>query len=74
MGLALLLGAIGVPLSGAALHLMQPSAELDQMTRSFFHTRLLGLPAALASFAWWAGFSVPRTPGHRWPSCSAPTC
>lgn len=48
LGLALLLGIIGVPLSGVALHLMQPSADLDQMTRAFFHTRLLGLPAALA--------------------------
>ncbi|WP_350023561.1 MATE family efflux transporter [Pseudomonas protegens] len=65
MGLALLLGAIGVPLSGAALHLMQPSAELDQMTRSFFHTRLLGLPAALASFAlvgWFLGTQNARAP------------
>ncbi|MEY9332357.1 MATE family multidrug resistance protein [Pseudomonas protegens] len=65
MGLALLLGAIGVPLSGAALHLMQPSAELDQMTRSFFHARLLGLPAALASFAlvgWFLGTQNARAP------------
>ncbi|PNB76854.1 MATE family efflux transporter, partial [Pseudomonas sp. FW305-BF6] len=29
MGLAILLGALGVPLSGVALHFMQPSAELD---------------------------------------------
>lgn len=65
LGLALLLGAIGVPLSGAALHLMQPSAGLDQMTRAFFHTRLLGLPAALASFAlvgWFLGIQNARAP------------
>ncbi|NBF05548.1 MATE family efflux transporter [Pseudomonas sp. Fl5BN2] len=65
LGLALLLGAIGVPLSGAALQLMQPSAELDQMTRAFFHTRLLGLPAALASFAlvgWFLGTQNARAP------------
>lgn len=65
LGLALLLGAIGVPLSGAALHLMQPSAGLEQMTRAFFHTRLLGLPAALASFAlvgWFLGTQNARAP------------
>jgi MATE family multidrug resistance protein len=65
MGLALLLGVIGVPLSGVALNLMQPSAELDQMTRDFFHTRLLGLPAALASFAlvgWFLGTQNARAP------------
>lgn len=65
LGLALLLGAIGVPLSGGALHLMQPSAGLDQMTRAFFHTRLLGLPAALASFAlvgWFLGTQNARAP------------
>ncbi|ROL74052.1 MATE family efflux transporter [Pseudomonas protegens] len=65
LGLALVLGAIGVPLSGAALHLMQPSADLDQMTRAFFHTRLLGLPAALASFAlvgWFLGTQNARAP------------
>ncbi|KAF0862701.1 MATE family efflux transporter [Pseudomonas sp. LD120] len=65
LGLALLLGAIGVPLSGAALQLMQPSAELEQMTRAFFHTRLLGLPAALASFAlvgWFLGTQNARAP------------
>ena len=44
MGLAIVLGAVGVPLSGVALHFMQPSAELEQMTREFFHTRLFGLP------------------------------
>ena len=65
MGLALLLGALGVPLSGVALHFMQPSAELDQLTRDFFHTRLFGLPAALASYAlvgWFLGTQNARAP------------
>ena len=31
LGFALLLGAIGVPLKGAALQLMQPSAQLDEL-------------------------------------------
>ena len=65
LGLALLLGSMGLPLSGMALQLMQPSAELEQMTRTFFHTRLLGLPAALASFAlvgWFLGTQNARAP------------
>ena len=65
LGLALLLGSLGLPLSGMALQLMQPSAELEQMTRTFFHTRLLGLPAALASFAlvgWFLGTQNARAP------------
>ncbi|MGC5699743.1 MATE family efflux transporter [Pseudomonas sp. NFXW11] len=65
LGMALLLSAIGVPLSGAALQMMQPSADLEQMTRGFFHTRLLGLPAALASFAlvgWFLGTQNARAP------------
>ena len=65
MGLAIVLGAVGVPLSGVALHFMQPSAELDQLTREFFHTRLFGLPAALASYAlvgWFLGTQNARAP------------
>ena len=65
MGLALVLGTLGVPLSGVALHFMQPSAELDQLTREFFHTRLFGLPAALASYAlvgWFLGTQNARAP------------
>ncbi|MFJ4194490.1 MATE family efflux transporter [Pseudomonas sp. NPDC089534] len=65
MGLAALLGVLGVPLSGVALHFMQPSAELDQLTREFFHTRLLGLPAALATYAlvgWFLGTQNARAP------------
>ena len=65
IGMSVLLGALGVPLSGVALHFMQPSAELDQLTRDFFHTRLFGLPAALASYAlvgWFLGTQNARAP------------
>jgi MATE family multidrug resistance protein len=65
MGLAVMLGAVGVPLSDVALHFMQPSAELNQLTRDFFHTRLFGLPAALASYAlvgWFLGAQNARAP------------
>ncbi|HSC82744.1 MAG TPA: MATE family efflux transporter [Pseudomonas sp.] len=46
--LAVLIGLLAMPLSGLALGLMQPSAALDSLTREFFHTRLLALPATLA--------------------------
>ncbi|MBC9249514.1 MATE family efflux transporter [Pseudomonas alcaligenes] len=49
--LAILIGLLAVPLSGLALGLMQPSAELDEQARAFFHTRLFGLPATLAGSA-----------------------
>lgn len=65
LGLALALGILGVPLSGVALHFMQPSAELEQLTLNFFHTRLFGLPAALASYAlvgWFLGTQNARAP------------
>ncbi|SEM89264.1 multidrug resistance protein, MATE family [Pseudomonas sp. ok272] len=65
MGLSLVLGTLGVPLSGVALHFMQPSAELEHLTREFFHTRLFGLPAALASYAlvgWFLGTQNARAP------------
>ncbi|BAN50814.1 MATE family efflux transporter [Metapseudomonas resinovorans] len=64
-GLALLLGLLAVPFSGFALHLMAPSAELDALTREFFHIRLLGLPAALANYAlvgWFLGTQNARAP------------
>jgi MATE family multidrug resistance protein len=44
---------------------MQPSPELNQLTREFFHTRLFGLPAALASYAlvgWFLGTQNARAP------------
>ncbi|ROL71471.1 MATE family efflux transporter [Pseudomonas chlororaphis] len=65
MGMALLLGSLAIPLSGIALQWMQPSMELQQMALDFFRTRLLGLPAALASFAlvgWFLGTQNARAP------------
>ncbi len=65
LGLAMLLGTIGVPLSGLVLDWMQPSPELNELTREFFHTRLFGLPAALASYAlvgWFLGTQNARAP------------
>ena len=50
-GLSLLLALLAVTLSGLALGLMQPSAALDSLAREFFHARLFGLPATLASSA-----------------------
>jgi multidrug resistance protein, MATE family len=65
LGLAMLLGTVGIPLSHLALEWMQPSPELNQLTREFFHTRLFGLPAALASYAlvgWFLGTQNARAP------------
>jgi MATE family multidrug resistance protein len=65
LGLAMLLGTVGIPLSHMALEWMQPSAQLNQLTRDFFHTRLFGLPAALASYAlvgWFLGTQNARAP------------
>ncbi|MEF9671965.1 MATE family efflux transporter [Pseudomonas sp. PCH446] len=63
--LALLLGTIAVPFSELALTFMQPSPELHELTLDFFHTRLFGLPAALASYAlvgWFLGTQNARAP------------
>lgn len=65
LGLALSLAALAVPFSHLALSLMQPSAELQQSALAFFHTRLYGLPATLASFAligWFLGIQNARAP------------
>ncbi|MBD9460235.1 MATE family efflux transporter [Pseudomonas sp. PDM05] len=65
LGLAMLLGSVGIPLSHLALEWMQPSPELNQLTQDFFHTRLFGLPAALASYAlvgWFLGTQNARAP------------
>jgi len=65
LGLALLLGMLALPFTGFALELMQPSAELKQLTHEFFQIRLLGLPAALASCAlvgWFLGTQNARAP------------
>lgn len=58
LAFAVLLGLVALPFSQLALQLMDPSAALHQSTEDFFHTRLLGLPAALASYAlvgWFLG-------------------
>ena len=63
--LSMLLGAIAIPFSGVALSVMQPSADLHELTLDFFHTRLFGLPAALASYAlvgWFLGTQNARAP------------
>ncbi|MBP9961936.1 MAG: MATE family efflux transporter [Pseudomonas sp.] len=62
---ALLLGLLAIPFSHLALSVMQPSQALAQTTHDFFQTRLLGLPAALASFAlvgWFLGTQNARAP------------
>ena len=64
-GLAMLLAAVALPFSHLALTMMQPSADLQQMTLEFFHTRLFGLPAALAGYAlvgWFLGTQNARAP------------
>ncbi|MEP9318486.1 MATE family efflux transporter [Pseudomonas sp. LABIM340] len=65
LGLALLLSLLAVPLTGPALVLMRPSPELDVLAREFFHIRLFGLPAALATYAlvgWFLGTQNARAP------------
>ena len=62
---ALILGLLALPFSQLALQLIQPSSALHQSTEDFFHTRLLGLPAALASYAligWFLGTQNARAP------------
>ena len=63
--LSMLLGAIATPFSAVALSVMQPSAELHELSLNFFHIRLFGLPAALASYAlvgWFLGTQNARAP------------
>ncbi|MGB4072353.1 MATE family efflux transporter [Pseudomonas sp.] len=63
--LAVALSALAVPLSSAALSLMNPSGELDSLARSYLQIRLFGLPAALASYAlvgWLLGTQNARGP------------
>ncbi|MBD8598871.1 MATE family efflux transporter [Pseudomonas sp. CFBP 8772] len=65
MGFSVLLGLIGLPFQHLALEMMQPSNDLNELTRDFFHTRLFGLPAALASYAlvgWFLGLQNARAP------------
>lgn len=64
-GLALLGSLLVVPLLPALLALMQPGAALDALARDYLHIRLLGLPAALASYAligWLLGTQNARAP------------
>jgi MATE family multidrug resistance protein len=64
-GLASLLAVVALPFSHLALAMMQPSADLKQMTLEFFRTRLFGLPAALAGYAlvgWFLGTQNARAP------------
>ncbi|MDR0277105.1 MAG: MATE family efflux transporter [Paucimonas sp.] len=63
--LALFFGLLAIPFSHLALNLIQPGAELEQGTHDFFRTRLLGLPAALATYAlvgWFLGTQNARAP------------
>ncbi|WP_412460792.1 MATE family efflux transporter [Pseudomonas sp. SC11] len=65
LALALMVGLLALPFSQLALHAMQPSQALGSATETFFHTRLLGLPAALASYAlvgWFLGTQNARAP------------
>ncbi|MEX5588616.1 MATE family efflux transporter [Pseudomonas urmiensis] len=65
LGFAIVIGLLALPFSQLALHAMQPSTALHQSTEDFFHTRLLGLPAALASYAlvgWFLGTQNARAP------------
>ena len=65
LGLALFCALLAVPLLPLALGLMQPGAELDALARDYLHIRLLGLPAALASYAligWLLGTQNARAP------------
>ncbi|MFJ3483664.1 MATE family efflux transporter [Pseudomonas sp. NPDC090202] len=65
VGFSVLLGLIGLPFQHLALQMMQPSPDLEELTRDFFHTRLFGLPAALASYAlvgWFLGLQNARAP------------
>ena len=65
LGFALLIGLLALPFSQLALKSMQPSEALLASTETFFHTRLLGLPAALACYAlvgWFLGTQNARAP------------
>lgn len=65
LAFALLIGLLALPFSQLALHAMQPSEALHASTEAFFHTRLLGLPAAMASYAlvgWFLGTQNARAP------------
>jgi len=61
--LAVILGALALPLLPNVLGVMQPSATLDALALGYLHVRLFGLPAALASYAligWFLGVQNAR--------------
>ncbi|WP_295470678.1 MATE family efflux transporter [uncultured Pseudomonas sp.] len=63
--MALGLAVLALPFSQVAMHVMQPSEQLHQLTLDFFQARLYGLPATLASFAlvgWFLGAQNARAP------------
>ncbi|RSC28896.1 MATE family efflux transporter [Pseudomonas parafulva] len=65
LSFAVLIGLLALPFSQFALHMIQPGEALHSATEDFFHTRLLGLPAALASYAlvgWFLGTQNARAP------------
>ncbi|MBI6955121.1 MULTISPECIES: MATE family efflux transporter [unclassified Pseudomonas] len=65
LAFAVLIGLLALPFSQLAMQAMQPSEALHASTEAFFHTRLLGLPAALASYAlvgWFLGTQNARAP------------
>ena len=58
LGLAGAVLLLSLPLLGTVLRLMEPSATLDALTRTYLRIRLLGLPAALLNAAlvgWFLG-------------------
>ncbi|MEE4464058.1 MATE family efflux transporter [Azotobacter chroococcum] len=62
---ALLLSLLALPFGDFALGLMRPSAALDALSREYFHIRLFGLPAVLASYSligWLLGTQNARAP------------
>lgn len=64
-GLGLALALLMLPLTPWLLTLMQPSAALDALAQDYLYIRLLGLPAALCSFAligWLLGTQNARIP------------
>ena len=70
LGLAMLLGTVGIPLSHLALEWMQPSPELNQTDpRLLPHPPVRPARRAGQLMPWSAGSSAPRTPARRWRFC-----
>lgn len=65
LALALIAGAIALPLTHALLGMVEPSPALHDLAATFFQHRLLGLPAALMNYAligWFLGAQNARAP------------